>query len=130
MGGVNSDNAGKSIDQIEREINDILSIIGSNTGDTSGIDPNNLLTDGALNVAKAELAQLQRALEEKTNSTCDSGIGGNSGNTGIPVAGDTEILGSHVIGGIDTVDALAAQVLCSNTINNNVWSIGARYVDN
>ena len=35
-----------------------------------------------------------------------------------------------MIGGIDTVDALAAQVLRSNTINNTVRSIGASYVDN
>ena len=82
MGGVDSEhNAGKegadskAIDQIEREINDLLSIIGSNTGDTSGTDPDDLLSSGTLNVAKAELAQLQRSLEEKKTSTRDSGIG-------------------------------------------------------
>ena len=138
MGGVNSEhNAGKkgadskAIDQIEREINDLLSIIGSNTGDTSGIDPDDLLSGGALNVAKAELAQLRRSLEEKKTSTRDSGIGKNSGNViGILVAGDKEILGSHMIGDKDTVHALAELVLCSNTTNNTVWSISAGNVDN
>ena len=122
IGGVNLDNAryvahSKSIDQIEREINDLLSIIGSNTGDTRGINSNDLLSGGALNVAKTELGQLQRSLEEQKTSTRDSRIGKNSGNIGTQGVGD-KILGSHVIGGIDKVNALADKVLRSNTINN------------
>ena len=52
MDGANSDNVSfsahsKSIVQLETEINDLLTIISSNTGDTSEIHPGDLLSSGA-----------------------------------------------------------------------------------
>ena len=40
------------------------------------------------------------------------------------------ILGSHEIGGKDTVDALAAQVLLTNTLSNAVQSIAVSNINN
>ena len=140
MGGVNSEhNAGeegaadsKSIDLIEKEIADLLYIIGTSTGDTRGTKPEDLLTGGALNVVKAELVYLQRSLEEKKKTaTCDIVIGENSGNViGKPVASAKETLGSYKIGGKNTVDALAEQVLLGNTTNNALSSILAGNINN
>ena len=134
MDGANSDNVSfsahsKSIVQIETEINDLLAIISSTTGDTSGIHPNDLLLGGALNVAKAKLAQKRCSLEQLKTSSGAGGIGDNSGNIGTQGAVD-KILGSHVVGGIDTVDVLAEKVLRSNTMNNAVQSITAGNIDN
>ena len=134
MDGANSDNFSffahsKSIVQLKTEINDLLVIISSNTGDTSGIHPGDLLSGGALNVAKADLAQKRRSLEQMKTSSGTGRIGDNSGNIGTQGAVD-KILGSHVIGGKDTVDVLAKKVLLNNTRNNAVQSITASNVNN
>ena len=54
----------KSIDQIEKNINDLQHIIDTNTGDTQGTEPEDLYTGGALNVIKTKLVYLQRVRQE------------------------------------------------------------------
>ena len=73
MGGVNSKhNVGKEgaadsnlIAQLEREISDFLYLIGTSTGHTRGTEPEDLLSEGSLKIANAELLRLQRSLEKK-----------------------------------------------------------------
>ena len=119
----------KSIVQLETEINNLIVIIRSNTGDTSGVLPDNLMSGGALNVAKKDLAQTRRRLRQLKTSSGTWGIRDNQDNIGIQGAVDM-ILGSHVIGGKDTVDSLVEEVLLSNTMNNAVQSIAAGNIDN
>ena len=58
-------------------------------------------------------------------------IGENASDlTGKPLAVPKSILGSHKIGGSDTVNALAKQVLNSNTASNALSSIRAGTIDN
>ena len=78
-----------------------------------------MLRGGALNIAKKDLAQSQLLLEQLKTSNGTVVISGNQDNSGTQ-GGDDMILGSHKIGGIDTVDVLAAQVLCTNTLSNAV----------
>ena len=135
MDGANSDNGSlsahsKSIVQLETEIRDLIAIIGAHSGDTSGIHKDDLLSGGGVNVAKAELAQKRTSLEELKTSSGAGGMGDQSVNTGTQDAGDN-ILGRHVIGGMDTVETLAEKVLLSNTMKNTaLQSITAGNVDN
>ena len=60
MDVANSDNVrlsahSKSIVQLKTEINDLLVITRFNTGDTSGVHPDDSMSGGALNVAKKDL---------------------------------------------------------------------------
>ena len=91
-----------------------------------------MLSEGSLKIANAELLRLQRSLEEKKKTaTCDIVIGENTGNvTAKPVASSKETLGSHEIGGKDTINVLAKQVLISNTTTNALSSILTGNINN
>ena len=140
-----SKSTNEEIERIQKEIVDLQYLIKISTGDTRGISPDDLLGDGALKIANAEVLRLQRLLEEKKKTTTsderpDSGltdtqddmvIGENASDlTGKPLAVPKSILGSHEIGGSDTVNTLAKHVLNSNNASNALSSIRAGTIDN
>ena len=120
------------IDRIEKEIVDVQYLIDTTTGATRGTKPEDVLGKGFLKIANAQLLRLQRSLEEKKKTaTSDIVIDENTGDvTGKPVAIPKATLGSHEIGGRDTINALAKQVLISNTTSNAVSSIRAGTINN
>ena len=119
-------------------------LIETSTGDTTGTPPEDVLSGGALNVAHAQVLRLQCSLEEKKTTTSDVRpipyptdpqdaivIDENtSDGTGKPFSVSKLTLGSHEIGGKDTIIALAKQVLISNTTSNAVSSICAGTTNN
>ena len=119
----------KSIVQVETEISDLLDIINSNTNDISGVPPEDLIPGGALNVVKKDLALACRRLEQLQTSNGTAVTSGNPDNSGTQVGGSM-ILGSHTIGGLDTVDVLEQKVLRTNTLHNAVQSITVGNFDN
>ena len=95
--------------------------------------PKDVLSGGALNVAHAQVMLLQRSLEETKTTTSDDVIvidDNTSDGPGKPSSVSRSTLGSHEIGGKDTIEALAKQVLISNTTSNAVSSICAGTLDN
>ena len=88
--------------------------------------------EGSIKIANAQLLRLQCSLKEKKKTaTSDVEIVENTGDvTGKPVAIPKATLGSYEIGGRDTINALAKQVLISNTASNAISSIRAGTIDN
>mmetsp|Transcript_62200 Transcript_62200/g.69637 ORF Transcript_62200/g.69637 Transcript_62200/m.69637 type:complete len:385 (-) Transcript_62200:1133-2287(-) len=140
-----SKSTNEEIERIQKEIMDVQYLIKISTCDTQGISPDVLLSDGAVKIANAELLQLQRLLEEKKKPTTsdkrpDSGltdtqddmvISENASDfTGKHLAVPKSILGSHKIGGSDTVNALAKQVVNNNTASNTLSSICTGTINN
>ena len=91
----------KVINQIEKEILFLQYLINTSTGDTQGTKPEDVLREGSLKIANAQVLRLQRSLEEKKKTaTSDIVIVENTGDvTGKPVAIPKATLGSHEIGG-------------------------------
>ena len=141
-GSADSKSTNEAIKRIQEEILDLEYLIETSTGDTTGTPPEDLLSGGALNVTNAELLQLQHLLEEekniKTSDKCPNGgshddiviVENTSNVTGKPFAIPKSILGSHEIGGSDTINVLANQVLISNTTSNALSSIRVGTIDN
>ena len=131
-GAADSKSTNEVIDRIEKEILDLQYLIDTSTGDTRGTKPEDVLREGSLKIADAQLLRLQSSLEEKKKTaTSDIVIVENTGDvTGKPVAIPKATLGSHEIGGRDTINALAKQVLISNTTSNAVSSIRASTINN
>ena len=112
---------------------DLQHLIDTSTGDTRGTKPEDVLREGPLKIANAQLLRLQRTLEEKKKTATSDKmviVENTSNVTGKPIAIPKSTLGSHEIEGRDTINALAKQVLISNTASNTVSSIRAGTIDN
>ena len=139
-----SKSTNKEIEEIQKKILNLQYLIETSTGDTTGTPPEDVLSGGALNVAHAQVLRLQRSLEEKKTTSSDVRpdpcptdpqdaivINENtSDGTDKTFSVSKSTLGSHEIGGKDTIDALAKQVLISNTTSNAVSSIRVSTLDN
>ena len=124
-----SKSTNEEIERIQKEILNLQYLIETSTGDTTGTPPEDVLSGGALNVAYAQVLRLQRSLQEKKTTTSEVRpdpcltdpqdamviTENTSDGTGKPFSVSKSTLGRHEIGGKDTIDALAKQVLISNT---------------